>query len=350
MDTKSRKQIRQKLTLTYTLLVLAFGMAVIAAMNIGAMRIFDANPAFDLPRALSEEIPDNPFGRGRQLLLQTLDSKEVFRETYEAFIEAEEENLERLRTTSLLILIPYTAFAYWFGYQIADNVLKPQEDAMDKQKQFVADASHELKTPLTKIQTHIDVLVDRGLRGEVDSDEYKETLELVGKFNSEMNELTEDLLLLSSTTKIKKGSHKISQLVMGILPTVEELADAKDLNLTVDFADDFEITANKSLIGRAISNLIENAIKYTEAGEITITSAINNGRKELTIKDTGIGIPDDKLERIFERFYRVDKSRSRKAGGSGLGLSIVKKIIDEHSFEISVKSIEGAGSEFVIYF
>lgn len=349
MDTKSRKEIRIRLTVTYTLLILAFGVFAVLAVNVGAMVIFDRNPAFDLPLALLEDVEEvQPVigFRGRQLFLDTLDAREAFRETYNAFIDAEQENLTQLRNISLLTLIPYTILSALIGYQIADKILKPQEKAMDKQKQFVADASHELKTPLTKIQTNIDVIIDRAVAGKVEKEEYTETLNLISSFNKEMTELTEDLLLLSNTEKSNLAETSINAIVEEIIDQYSEDAEKKGLKISFSTKKKVIKKVNKNLFKRAVGNLVQNAIRYSDNGEIKISLTSD----KLVVKDQGIGIPKDKLTSIFERFYRVDKSRSRKEGGSGLGLSIVKKIIEEHGFSIKAESELKKGSTFTIHF
>jgi two-component system phosphate regulon sensor histidine kinase PhoR len=222
-------------------------------------------------------------------------------------------------------------------------------------KDFVANVSHELRTPLTSIKGFVETLAS----GAIDNKE--EAVRFIGIIAGQvdrLNTIVEDLLSLS---RIEREAERSGvELAFGsVQPVVAAAVDAcrheaSKKNITISFSCDATVVANmeKTLLEQAIVNLIDNAVKYSEGNtSITVTGANNAAAGEVTISvaDQGIGIPAEHLERIFERFYRVDKARSRKLGGTGLGLSIVKHIVSAHNGGVTVESIVGKGSTFTIH-
>ena len=217
-------------------------------------------------------------------------------------------------------------------------------------KEFVADVSHELKTPITSIMGYADTL----LEGEYDKDTEKEFLKVISSEARRMARLVTDLLELSridsNKKKVKKEEFDLGELAK---QCQNKLAiETKKKNHEVDCfvtADVPPVYADKDDIERVILNILTNSIKYTpDGGTIKIYVGFVYTDAYIKIIDSGIGIPEEDLNRIFERFYRVDKSRTREMGGTGLGLSIAKEILDKNGGSIDIKSQVGKGTEVVI--
>lgn len=217
-------------------------------------------------------------------------------------------------------------------------------------KEFVADVSHELKTPITSIMGYSDTLLD----GDYDEKTQKEFLNIIASEARRMAKLVTDLLELSKfdsdRKKVKKESFDLGKLVK---ESQEKLAiEIKKKNHSVEnfvTADVPPVFADKDDIQRVVLNILSNSIKYTpENGVIKIYVGFVYNDAYIKIIDNGIGIPEEDLNRIFERFYRVDKARSREFGGTGLGLSIAKEILDKNGGSIDIKSKIGEGTEVVI--
>lgn len=229
-----------------------------------------------------------------------------------------------------------------------------EQEKLDKmRKDFVANVSHELRTPLTTIKSYTETLLD----GALDNKEY--TLNFLNVINSEserMTRLVKDLLQLSKLDYDKMEWNMKSLNILNLLKDcmVKMEIAAKQKNQSLDFeafGDLCEINGDKDRIEQVIINIISNAIKYTpENGSIKVTAKRLEGSVEIRIADSGIGIPKDELPRLFERFYRVDKARSRAMGGTGLGLSIAKNIVEAHKGSIRIESEYEKGSEVIINF
>ena len=218
------------------------------------------------------------------------------------------------------------------------------------QKEFVADVSHELKTPITSIMGYADTL----LEGEYDKETQDKFLNVIASEARRMARLVTDLLTLSrydsNKKKIKKEPFDLGELVK---KCQDKLAiEIKKKNHKVNCfvtADVPPVYADKDDIERVILNILTNSIKYTkDNGEIKIYVGFVYNDAYIKVFDNGIGIPEEDLNRIFERFYRVDKARTREMGGTGLGLSIAKEILDKNGGSIDIKSVVGEGTEVVI--
>ena len=218
------------------------------------------------------------------------------------------------------------------------------------QKEFVADVSHELKTPITSIMGYADTL----LEGGYDEETQQKFLNVIASESRRMARLVTDLLTLSRYDSNKKKTQKeafdLGELVK---KCQEKLAiEIKKKNHTVNCfvtADVPLVYADKDDIERVVLNIMTNSIKYTQdGGEIKIYVGFVYNDAYIKIFDNGIGIPEEDLSRIFERFYRVDKARTREMGGTGLGLSIAKEILDKNGGSIDIKSKVGEGTEVVI--
>ena len=217
----------------------------------------------------------------------------------------------------------------------------------DMRKEFVADVSHELKTPLTSIKGFSETL----LEGDCDKETEKHFLTIINDNADRMEKLVQDLSRYDS----KKNKNSIVEFDLGELAkkcTEKFEIEVRKRNQSLECfvtADVPPVQADKDGIERVIINIISNSVKYTpNGGKINVYVGYVHNDAYVKIKDTGIGIPKDDLDKVFERFYRVDKARSRKLGGTGLGLSIAKEIIEQNNGNINVSSKVGQGTEVVI--
>ena len=217
-------------------------------------------------------------------------------------------------------------------------------------KRFVADVSHELKTPITSIMGYADTL----LENDVDSEVNKKFLERISAEASRMSRLVSDLLTLSrydtSKAKIEKSEFDLGALVKYTFDGLDlEMKKKNQIGECFVTSNVPLVYADKNGIERVVLNILTNAIKYTpEGGSIKVYVGFVYNDAYIKIIDTGIGIPKEDLDKIFERFYRVDKARTREMGGTGLGLSIAKEILDQNNSMIDIKSEVGKGTEVVI--
>src|SRR3990170_4639946 len=216
-------------------------------------------------------------------------------------------------------------------------------------KDFVANVSHELRTPLTSIKGFVEALKDGAIN---DPEKSLQFLSIISQHADRMNKIVTDLLQLSRIESkdfsLKIEPFFLKELFDEVFATLKNSAQDKSQILEISLpSPDLQISADRHWIIQALTNLVDNAIKYTpEKGKIRIEARDKGESVEIAVIDNGIGIPQKDLPRIFERFYRVDKGRSRESGGTGLGLSIVKHIIEAHAGKIEVKSQGGKGSEF----
>lgn len=217
-------------------------------------------------------------------------------------------------------------------------------------KEFIADVSHELKTPIFAAQGFVHTLLDGAVN---DKQVRTKFLKKAAKSLDGLDALVQDLLTLSQieTGDIKMHFEQIDlrKLAEEVIDQFEEKAEKKKVRLRLDANDHERVLAHADWqrIGQVLTNLISNAINYTpEGGEVSVSFEVSKKNVLVVVRDTGVGIPAADLPRIFERFYRVDKSRSREKGGTGLGLAIVKHILEGHSTRAEVDSTVGKGSTF----
>jgi two-component system phosphate regulon sensor histidine kinase PhoR len=217
-------------------------------------------------------------------------------------------------------------------------------------KDLVTNVSHELRTPLTLIKGYVETLIDN----ETNEDKTK-YLGIVLKNTERLDNIIKDLLTLSELESGKTNESfervDLKTVIECVLPLFNEKLGEKGLDIQYDSPREQCVIAGDSFrLEQVVINLLDNAYKYTNAGKIAIAIERQDNSILLSVRDTGIGIPEKDLDRIFERFYVVNKSRSRTYGGTGLGLSIVKHIVVMHSGTIEVKSSPGLGSTFVLTF
>ncbi|MCI0473850.1 MAG: cell wall metabolism sensor histidine kinase WalK [Ignavibacteria bacterium] len=218
--------------------------------------------------------------------------------------------------------------------------------------EFLGNVAHELRTPIFAIQLALETLVDGAIHDE------KVSMDFLGKALNQtvrMKELVDDLIHISKLETDMKLSRRYFPLNALVRETMHEMSDIiskKNISVVLNFLpdDDTRVFADSEKIKHVLINLIDNSVKYTpDGGTISITTEKEEREIRVSLSDTGVGIPKDDLPRIFERFYRVDKTRSRDMGGSGLGLSIVKHILELHNSRINVESETGKGSKFEFF-
>ncbi len=216
-------------------------------------------------------------------------------------------------------------------------------------RQFSADASHELRTPLTILKGEMEV----GLRRRRRPEEYRKILNSNLEEVNHMTQIVDDLLFLSKAdmgeVHLQKHLINLTKLVSEVGAQAKMIAMAKDIKVHISKDSDVPVIGDRLRLRELLLNLVDNAVKYTpEGGEMMISLERDDDRVKLRVMDNGIGIPTEDQPHIFDRFFRVDKARSREAGGSGLGLSICKWIVEAHGGEISVESEVAKGSLFTV--
>jgi signal transduction histidine kinase len=217
-------------------------------------------------------------------------------------------------------------------------------------RDFVANVSHELRTPLTAIRGYVEALAE----GDSSPDEQKGFLDIIARHTQRMERLVRDLLRLA---RLDAGQETLAivgcdarGLIDGVLTDVAPSASARSQQIVVSIAPEAQrIRADPAKLHDALRNLVSNAITYSpEHSTITVSTAQADGSVEISVTDEGPGIPDQDLDRVFERFYRVDKSRARDPGGTGLGLAIVKHLVELHGGHVRVENLPAHGAKFTI--
>ncbi len=220
----------------------------------------------------------------------------------------------------------------------------------DIRTEFVSNVTHELKTPLTSIRGFVETLKSGAIEDPSVSSKFLDIIDIEAE---RLYMLINDILQLSEIEGMKSDENvqqnNLNSIVEEVILILEPAASKKNVNIQVNTDSNINIMVNKNRIKQMLINLIDNAIKYNiENGSVFVTTCKSNGKTVISIKDTGIGIPENHHSRIFERFYRVDKGRSRNMGGTGLGLSIVKHIVNLYKGDIRIISEPGKGTEFII--
>jgi len=235
------------------------------------------------------------------------------------------------------------------GYLVVINDITETKKLENMRSEFVANVSHELKTPITSVKGYLETLIEG-----VSEEQRVDFLNTALKHTNRLADLVDDILFLS---KIEHNdvdlsnafsNQNIDALLSYVIGSYSKIALDNNVNLTYSCEDNVVARVNASLLEQAVNNLLDNAIKYAENGNVNVRLYKKSDGFCISVEDTGCGIPKEHLDRIFERFYRVDKNRSKKLGGTGLGLAIVKYICKIHGGYVSVKSKVGEGSKFKI--
>ncbi len=368
---KFTKSLKFKMSLLYSGILLVFCAGFLVVTNVFMEQYMRKDPATPRPVVFDIEVSGG--------------WEEISEESKILIRQSRQNDLINIRLISIYSIIPFVVLSFVGGYLIADNSLKPLErlnDEMKKksaknlgekipftdngdeiseliksfndmseqlsrsfeaQKEFVENASHELKTPLAIVQANVDsILAD----SKIPKEELFEMLDDSKKSIVFMNKLTEDLLLLSLVdVDFEKERLNLRDILDSAVVDARKLIDNKEFNIDFNDGHDIEVMGNEVLLKRAFQNLIENSIKYSQGKNLNIDLKKEKENILISFKDDGVGVPKDKQNRIFDRFYRVDKSRSRKTGGSGLGLAITKEIIERHNGDIKYVDDKGATFE-----
>jgi heavy metal sensor kinase len=232
-----------------------------------------------------------------------------------------------------------------------NDLLARLESSFNEQQRFIADASHELRTPLAVLRGETEV----ALAKQRNADEYQQSLSLIQEEAERLSRIVEDLFILArqpidAPATLMRERVSLNEAIKDCARAAQVLATRKGVRLTMESnSSSIDLNGDKELITRMILNLLDNAVKYTPAGgEISLALSRQNGNAEIVVRDTGIGIAETDRQRVFDRFYRVDKARSRALGGAGLGLSIVRWIVEIHGGDIHIDSAPGLGSTFTV--
>ena len=228
-----------------------------------------------------------------------------------------------------------------------NRMLERLSDAFEIQRQFTANAAHELRTPLALMQVQLDLYHSNSHPGN-DADTVQ-MIKMVTEQNDRLNKMVKTLLDMSELQTVGRDDEIIlDALVDEVLEDLEPLAEGKNIRL-IGKCKDITMVGSDILIYRLVYNLVENAIKYNHSGgQVTVTAERKEKHVRLSVEDTGTGIPEELKERVFEPFFRVDKSRSRELGGVGLGLALVREIVRVHDGSITVKSNPSGGTIFEV--
>jgi heavy metal sensor kinase len=261
------------------------------------------------------------------------------------------ERAERINAESLHERLPVKNRQDELGRlaSVFNELLARIENSFDGMRQFTADASHELRTPLAIIRGEADVALSQ----DRDPGEYRESLAIIQDEARRLSQIVDDMLALARADagqrRLNQQEFYFNDLIEECVRSARALALNKRLSLNFEPSDDISLRGDEDLVRRMVLNLLDNAIKYTpDGGAVSVKLWREGGMIKFRVADNGIGIPEESAARVFERFYRVDKARSRAEGGSGLGLPIVKWIAEAHQGAVSLESAPERGSSFTI--
>ncbi len=258
-------------------------------------------------------------------------------------------SLQRVRNTVaelVLVLLPLgiggLGLAAIGGAYMAGWARRPVRQAFERQRAFIADASHELKTPLTLIRADTEVL-----QRSLEDPEDRELADDVLSETDKMSNILSDLLL---TARLDAGKLSVNSEDFDLVPVIQDAADrferraaSRELRLEIEAEDGLMVRGDPARTGQILGVLLDNALAHTpQESSIIVSARARDNRIEMTVRDTGPGIPPDHLPRVFERFYRVDKARSRASGGTGLGLSIARDLARVQKGDLDAENAEGA--------
>lgn len=258
------------------------------------------------------------------------------------------QKIARARDLGRRIEVPETVDEVGRLAMTFNEMLARIEELFRAQQRFVADVSHELRSPLTAVRGNLDLL-KRGAANDVE--ERAQMIDAMDSETSRMSRLVSDLLLLArqdSGVPIAKQPIELDTLLLEVYRQAQ--VTAKGVHLALGAEDQAIIVGDRDRLKQVLLNLVDNAVKYTPpGGKVTLSLAKDDSWVKIAVQDTGIGIANENIPNLFDRFYRVDKARSRDAGGTGLGLAIAKSVVDAHNGRITVESQVGRGSVFTVW-
>jgi len=247
-------------------------------------------------------------------------------------------------TLSLAIVLVF--IGSWLLSKVA---IRPIQTVWQKQLDFTADASHELRTPITVIQTNLDVIMDRP--DETVGSQIK-WLKNIESENKRMAKLVEDLLTLSRADTdqqmLEKEMFILDEVVAEAIAPFEPIANEKNIELVMNINNQINFYGDKKRVHQLLVILFDNALNYTDSGTVTVELSQSEKNIKITVSDTGHGIDAEHISKIFDRFYRVTKTRNLNQGGLGLGLPIAKWIVEEHGGTIKISSVPSEGTSFEV--
>jgi two-component system phosphate regulon sensor histidine kinase PhoR len=295
-------------------------------------------------------IPDDIEGKQMLEVFRNVRLVEIFRKALESKDIISEE-ISVLRPHRDMHLIA-TAIPVYSGESTNSIVFTLHDITRLRQleemrKDFVANVSHEIKTPITAIKGFAETLLNGAI---YDKDNAVRFLDMIKNHSERLNSLVDDLMTLSrielGDMPIQKSAVNVEQIIDMVFMTLQEKASRKGLYLKKTMPDETQIIyADKDRLIQIMLNIVDNGIKFTEKGGVTVGIDYSGGRRVLYIQDTGIGIPQNDIHRLGERFYRVDGARSREMGGTGLGLAIVKHLVNAHGWNMAIESAIGRGTK-----
>lgn len=262
---------------------------------------------------------------------------------------AQQKVLDRLVFTFLIVSIMSLLAIFIISNFLTNRSIRPIKDAFEKQKSFISDASHELKTPLAVIRTNVDVLISNKSNAED-----TKWLNYIKSEVERMGKLTNDLLYLTQmedveTSHLMKNTVNLNDKIENILLGMDAIAFEKEIDLSYTMDSNVLVKGNSEQLVQIIMILLDNALKYTPIkGTIHLNLTKSHRHATIAVTNSGEGIPEESIPYIFDRFYRVDKARSRSEGSFGLGLSIAKAIVEQHGGRISCESQQGVSTTFSI--
>jgi two-component system phosphate regulon sensor histidine kinase PhoR len=333
--------------------------AVLASMVEGVLAVDNQERVLNLNQAASQFLgvtPGQATGRSlpevirnsqlQQFVSQSLQSVQTLEG--DIVLAGEQERYLQAHGTALR-----DARGQRIGALIVLNDVTRLRRLENVRRDFVANVSHELKTPITLIQGFLETLQEGALKNPQEAQRF---LDIMSKQADRLNRIIEDLLSLSRIEQesergqILLESGRVREVLDSAQTLCQTAAEAKNIRLTLLCPEDLQARMNARLLEQAVYNLLDNAVKYSDPGtEVALTADTRDGEIHISVLDHGPGIEAEHHPRLFERFYRIDKARSREVGGSGLGLAIVKHIALAHGGRVSVQSQPGAGSTFTLH-
>lgn len=315
----------------------------VISLNAAAARLLDLSLEDAKGRSIQEAVRNTEL---QALIMQTLSKQRSIEEAI--VLTGAEERYLQVRGTILK-----GAQGASIGALVVLNDVTRIRKLESLRHDFVANVSHELKTPITSIKGFVETLLDGALKNPEDAERF---LTKVARQTDRLNQIVEDLIDLSRIEKdteqaeIQLEESRVKEALEAAVQACEVQASIKAIKIDLTCDDYLKAKINPPLVEQAVINLIDNAIKYSETGQsIEVAAAEQESEIRVSVRDHGCGISQEHLPRLFERFYRVDKGRSRELGGTGLGLAIVKHIALAHNGRVSVKSTLDKGSVFTIH-